>query len=246
MNLDLEMNLLLKFVEPQYSASTLNGELYFSRNKHFIELEEKQLEKGIGDKREGNWSKAFGEKSKMVIIVDGKEIPIRFKNAVLRQTYSNIKELPICCFVLLNTKKDFYVDEAENSLVLKPEIEESLTEQFAGRDLIFFNEPEEFLNMVDEACKKEGLGRLRGLVNYYDDKSEPHPMTEEEFDKNPVKALLYKRKFFEFQKEYRIILKAVHEHDRKLNIGDINDVAMNLGRVEQRKLPLKLRYTIEG
>ncbi|MFK4391527.1 hypothetical protein ABH916_003455 [Peribacillus frigoritolerans] len=245
MSEDYNIEVLLKFVESQFAESTLDGKFYFSRNRYFIELEENQIDKGIGDKREGVWSKLYNpEKEKMFIVnEDGTEIPLSVTRGVFRQTYDDLKDVPICCFVLLSLKEDFDVNEDEKRLVLKPEIEEKLIEQFAGRDLIFVTDMREIIKRFDTACENEGLNRMRGMVKYYDDESEPHPLSQEEFDKDPARTLLYKRKFFEFQKEYRIALKKPQKSDRILDIGIVRDISYNLGTIELGKsLPIRLRF----
>ncbi|PGM60051.1 hypothetical protein CN947_18945 [Bacillus cereus] len=238
---------LLKCVESQFAESMLDGKFYFARNRYFIDLEEKQTDKGIGDKREGVWSRLLDrEKDKLTFIIeDGTEIPFTFEKCVFRQTYSDLKDCPICCFVMLSVKNDFDVDEEQSKLTLKPEVERKLSEQFAGRDLILFTDMDEFVKRMDTTCKKENLGWMRGRVTYYDDETECHPLPREEAESNPARTLLYKRKFFEFQKEFRYILKTPQDNDILLDIGNIRDIAYNLGKIKAGKLQIGLRYNIE-
>lgn len=240
---NIEANFLLKFVESQFAESTLDGKFYFSRNRQFIDLEEQQIDKGIGDKREGVWSKALHPKTEemFIILEDGKELPLHFKKAVFRQSYEDLKDLPICCFVLLNLKEDFIIED-ENKLIIKPELEQKLAEQFDGRDLIFFTDTDEIIKRFDDACKKDNLNRMRGKVKYYDDEVESHPLSDEDFEADPSRTLLYKRKFFEFQKEFRIVIKKPFKNDLILDVGNTRDIAYNLGKVEQGKIPLELMF----
>lgn len=83
---------------------------------------------------------------------------------------------------------------------MKLEIERKLSEQFAGRDLIVFADIDEIIERIDAACERENLSRMRGKVTYYDDEIECHPLPLEKAESNPTRTLLYKRKFFEFQK----------------------------------------------
>jgi len=240
-----DVQILLKFVDSQFTEGTLDGKFYFSRNRYFIDLEENQIDKGIGDKREGNWTRAIDPKEEKFFISteNGETFPLNFEKAVFRQTYEGLKDLPICCFVLLSLKEDFEVYEEENKIFLKPEIEEKLIEQFENRDLIVITDAGELFNRFSTACEKENLNRMRGKVTYYDDEVEQHPLSQEEFDKDPAKALFYKRKFFEFQKEYRLVIKNNHQSDRILDIGNVRDIAYNLGKVAKGKsLPIEIRY----
>ncbi|TKJ07487.1 hypothetical protein FC702_05400 [Bacillus cereus] len=239
--------ILLKCVESQYSESMLDGDFYFARNRHFIDLEEKQIDKGIGDKREGVWSRVMSPQEDQVFIIteDGRELPLSFEKGIVRQTHSNLKDCPICCFVILSFKNDFVVDEEQNILTLKPEIERKLSEQFAGRDLIVFTDIDEIIERIDAACEKENLSRMRGKVTYYDDETECHPLPLEKAESNPTRKLLYKRKFFEFQKEFRYILKKPQDNDMLLNIGNIRDIAYNLGKIKAGKFQISLHYSLE-
>lgn len=247
MNEGQDIFILLKCVEKQFVESTLDGNFYFSRNRHFIDLEEKQIDKGIGDEREGVWSRLLSpQEDKFCFITeDGRELPLNFEKGIMRQTHSNLKDCPICCFVMLSLKNDFDVDEEQNMLILKPELERKLSEQFVGRDLIIFTDMDEFIERMDADCERENLSRMRGRVKYYDDETECHPLPLEEVESNPARKLLYKRKFFEFQKEFRYILKKPQDNDILLNIGNIKDIAYNLGEIKAGKFQLSIHYSKE-
>ncbi|MDA1913626.1 hypothetical protein PDR37_18215 [Bacillus cereus] len=49
--------IVLQCVESQFAEGMLDGDFYFAKNRYFIDLEEKQIDKGIGDKREEVWSR---------------------------------------------------------------------------------------------------------------------------------------------------------------------------------------------
>ncbi|MDA1660372.1 hypothetical protein PDK35_10390 [Bacillus cereus group sp. TH153LC] len=242
-NQEQDSYFLFKCVRKEFTESTLDGNFHFARNSYFKDLEERQIDKGIGDKREGVWSELIDpQTSKFVITVDGEKFPINFERAVFRQEHEKLKDCPICCFVMLSAKNDMEFDGETGKVNLKPEIEEKLAEQFAGRDLIFLGDFGELITRINTACKKDGLHMLRGTIKYYDDKTEPHPLSQEEFKKFPPKALLYKQKFFEYQKEYRFILTQPQDKDILLNVGNIRDIAYNLGEIKADKLPIELTY----
>ncbi|MEH7255801.1 hypothetical protein V7111_27210, partial [Neobacillus niacini] len=130
----------------------------------------------------------------------------------------------------------------ENELIIKPELEQKLAEQFAGRDLIFYTDTDEMVRRIDVACKRNELNRMRGIVKYYDDVLDQHPLSVEDFEADPSRALLYKRKFFEFQKEFRVVIKKPFQNDLILDTGNTRDIAYNLGKVESGKIPLAMRF----
>lgn len=204
---DQDSYFLFKCVEKQFTESTLDGNFYFARNSYFIDLEQQQIDKGIGDKQEGVWSELMdSQTSKFVIIVDGEEVPINFEREVYRQEHSRLKDCSIYCFVMLSAPNDMEFDEKTGEINLKSEVEEKLAEQFAGRDLIFLGDFGELITRINKVCKNEGLHMLRGAIKYYDDKTESHPLSKKEFEKFPPKALMYKRKFLNFKKNTVLFL----------------------------------------
>lgn len=242
---EFDIKVLLKFVEPQFTNITMNGEFYFARNKYFIDLEEQQLEKGIGDSYEGVWSKLINSKDYQMTIQleNGEEVELPFKKAYFKQSYQDLSKFPICCFVLLSLKNDFLISEDEKKINMKPEIEEKLVEQFQGRNLIYIHNHDEFISRLDKALKDKEIDRMRGLVKYYDNENESHPLTMDDFNIDPPRTLLYKRKFFEYQKEFRVVLKRPFESDQIINIGNLKDIAWDLGKVEIGKnLPMTYSY----
>ncbi|MGX5518844.1 hypothetical protein [Bacillus cereus] len=119
--------ILLKCIESQYAENMLDGDFYFSRNRHFIDLEEKQIDKGIGDEREGLWSRLLDPQEDQFCFIteDGRELPMSFEKNIMRQTHSDLKNCPIFCFVMFSLKNDFDVDEEQNTLTLKPKLEKN-------------------------------------------------------------------------------------------------------------------------
>lgn len=238
MAVNLNESFLVKFVEKEFTESTLDGNLFFKRNGYFVDLEKEQLEKGIGDKREGNWTRYINPETHRMVLTDMNDnvIPLNVTRGVLRQTFSNLKYMPICCFVVLNLERDFDIDLESGKAELKKELQEELINQFAGRDLIFFrntNTEDFIIDRVKAACEREGIEHMGAKVKYYDENTEDHPMTKAEYEAEPHKGLLYKRKFFEFQREYRFILNKIEDEDYILKLGDIRNIAVNLGEVKE-------------
>ena len=238
MSINLNESFLVKFVEREFTESTMDGKLFFRRNGYFIDLENIQLEKGIGDKAEGKWSRRINPETHRVVLtdMDNNIIPLVMKDAVYRQTFSEVSNLPICCFTVLNLERDFDIDLENGRATLKSELQDELISQFGGRDLILFkntNTDNFIIDRMKIASKREGFEYMGSKVKYYDDKNEDHPMTKEEYEAEPYKGLFYKRKFFEFQREYRFLLNKIEDEAYILDIGDIRDIAINLGEVKK-------------
>lgn len=235
------MNLLLKFVNSQFTESTLDGQIYFCRSGYFIDLEKQQKEKGIGDSKEGSWSEYINKDSVFFIETEnGERFPLKVKSGTFFTHYEGIRNVPMCCFTLLSLENDFY--EENGSWKIKHHVFENLKEQFKDRDALLFNLPK-LLERVKKSCEEKELPMKGNIVQYYDERQELHPVLEQDFNKNPTKALFYKRKFFEFQKEYRIILPDIFEEDFILNLGDIRDITMKMNIEKLKSLSLKVINT---
>ncbi|AMQ05902.1 hypothetical protein [Sporosarcina psychrophila] len=240
---DSDITILVKFVEPQFVETTMDGNIYFARNKHFIELEEQEKNKGIADKHEGSWSRVLDDSHRVFLEVDGEMLPLHTKTAVLRNRYDGLSLLPICCFVFLSLKNDFEIIPNENKIKLKSEVDIELRKQFNGRHMILFSDITKVFERFDKSIESMKYPLAKGLVTYYDDKINSHPLSEEEYEKNPARALLYKVKFFEHQKEYRFIINKPLDEDVIVELGDIKDIANDLGVVGiDKQLPFEIIF----
>ncbi|GGF24177.1 hypothetical protein GCM10010954_23840 [Halobacillus andaensis] len=234
----MSVGIILKFVDSQFTESTLDGELFFCRSGYFIDLEKKENNKGIGDSREGSWSDKMGDNSMILIETEnGEKIPpLMVSSGAFFRSYEGIRGIPICCFVYLTMENDFY--EENGFRKIKPEIVDELEKQFGDKDVIFIN-PSQFAERLDKAIKDAGFSMKRGLVHYYDERKEPHPLALEDYEKDPADALFYKRKSFEFQKEFRVVLKSIEENDVFINLGDIRDIARKIDKDKISTLRMK-------
>ncbi|WP_281237060.1 hypothetical protein P5654_003915 [Bacillus safensis] len=110
-----------------------------------------------------------------------------------------------------------------------------------GRHLILFRDISATLERFDKSIEKMKYTFSRKLVKYYDEKTSPHPLSKEEYEANPTKALFYKSRFFEHQKEYRIVITKLLDNDIIVPLDDIKDIAADLGIVEiDKELPLEV------
>ncbi|MCI4251566.1 hypothetical protein MRP26_21845 [Bacillus sp. CCB-MMP212] len=77
--------IVLQCVKSQFAEGMLDGDFYFAKNRYFIDLEEKQIDKGIGDKREEVWSRIMNPQEDQVFIItdDGRELSLNFKKGIV-------------------------------------------------------------------------------------------------------------------------------------------------------------------
>lgn len=218
-----DLGLLLKFVDKQYVESTLDGDFYFSLSGKFIDMEKKQLDKGIGDSREGSWSRHMKENSVLMIgTLDGEKYPLNVKSATFYQTYEILRNTPILSFTYLKLEKDFIKDG--DKYTLKDEVLDNLLEQFPNRDVIIFSF-NDFITQLDEVFLQKEYSFKRNLITYYDEKKARHPLEFDKYESNPFLGLFYKRRFFEFQREYRVAITDFYNEDLTISIGDIRNMS---------------------
>lgn len=219
-----DQNLLFKFIRPEYLDDFLDGKIYMELNKYFINLEEKEGKKGVGDKHDGSMLRFIDPlNSKISIGVgDGKFVDIKFKNAFYAEKQKGIENVPVTCFTVINVN-DF--EEAEENLYkIKRYIINGLSSSgiFSGRKGVLINS-KEFFDRLENVLKENKYNYRYGIVKYFDEYKENN-ITTEEYDNNPFAALFYKRKFFENQKEFRLILKHAFESAVTLELGNIRDI----------------------
>lgn len=120
-------------------------------------------------------------------------------------------------------------------------MKKKLRKQFLGRHLILFRDISATLERFDKSIEKMKYTFSRKLVKYYDENTSPHPLSKEEYEANPTKALFYKSRFFEHQKEYRIVITKLLDNDIIVPLDGIKDIATDLGIVEiDKELPLEV------
>lgn len=218
------MYFLVKFVTPEYTSSLLEGELFFKRNEYFIELEKEKNDRVIGDRREGSWSRPLDTSNKKYFVKfedDEKMYPINITRGAVHKQYKNLKDVPICCFTLLSLKEDF--DKvSDNTFKIKDDVIEQFRKEFEDRNVFIF-QLLEIMNCIKDYCEKNKIPMKANKVTYYDEFSENHPLSEEEFSDNPIDTLFHKRSSYGSQKEYRIILPGNYEEDQTLKIDCLKE-----------------------
>ena len=240
---DSDVSFLVKFVEPQFVETTMDGNFYFARNKYFIELEEQEENKGIADKHEGSWSRLLQKSDQIMLETDDERIVLPVTPNVIHTKYEVTEQIPICCFVFLSVKKDFEIVPNTNKLKLKPEVETELRKQFIGRHLILISDMWKALERFEKSAEVMNFHLTNGLVEYFDEETESHPLSEDEYEINPIAALFYKSKFFEHQKEFRLVINKPLDEDVLVDLGDIKDIAKDLGEVGVNKqLPIEIEF----
>ncbi|MCY8307186.1 hypothetical protein MOC96_00255 [Bacillus vallismortis] len=229
------MYILIKFLRPEHVSGFLNGSLFFMNIGYFIDLEKNNSEsKGIGDQYEGSQFRILDNKKDMLSIkIDGKYHKIPFKRGFATESNLSARQLLLSCFTLLEfNSNNFYQDDTnknENIYKIKPEILEGLEKEFKGRVPILMD-AQIFIERFEEKIKKN-LYR-RGMVKYFDEYSN-YPLTKDQIEKDPIQTVFCKRKFYEHQKEFRIVLANPSGLESStIELGDLRDFTMQLKNIQ--------------
>ncbi|WP_440645060.1 hypothetical protein [Bacillus subtilis] len=232
--------LLIKFVRPDHVTSFLDGSVFFMNTGYFIDLEKSTKIKGIGDKYEGALFKHLDtENSIFMIEHKGEKIVIPTKRGFMTQINESFRSLMLSCFTIIDYSlddlylaDDLKIENEEAIYKIKPSIIEGLAKEFEGRIPIIIHEPNFFFERLKEKASIEKIALLADTVKYFDEYSN-YPLTDEEVEKNIYKPLFYKRKYFEAQKEYRIIASNPSGEDSlTIEVGDLRECAMQLSSIQ--------------
>ncbi|NTU28481.1 hypothetical protein HPX95_20340 [Bacillus tequilensis] len=234
--------LLIKFVrpDPDHVNGFLNGSVFFKNTGYFIDLEKSEKIKGIGDKYEGALFRHLDtEKSILMIEYKGEKFVLPTKRGFMTQTNGSIRSLMLSCFTAISYSlddlylaDDLKIENEEAIYKIKPSIIEGLAKEFEGRIPIIIRDHELFFDRLNKKASIEGIDYIADVVKYFDEYSK-YPLTEEEAEKNIYKPLFYKRKYFEAQKEYRIIASNPSGKDSlTIEVGDLRDCAMQLSSIQ--------------
>ncbi|SIT91600.1 hypothetical protein [Edaphobacillus lindanitolerans] len=231
------MTILIRFMEEKFVEDFMKGHIYMKSNQYFIDLEKELGVEGIGDKYEGAHVEDLIPGKHEVYLTSGDtKIKIHFTKMRIAQQYENIKKFPILCSLML-TEDDFEHCESENKWVLRNETYNDFKRDFDNRTAIIIVDFEEFKSRVNRELNNIGVRGWMGKVTYYDS---PHPLTVEDFDSDPIKALFYKRKVFEHQREYRIVVEQIESDHVTLDVGDISDIAKKIDMTSLASLQIHL------
>ncbi|MCW0121653.1 hypothetical protein [Bacillus subtilis] len=227
------------FLRPEHVSEFLDGSLHFTNTGYFIDLEKKMKKKGYGDKYEGHHFRPLDPKNDILKIgLEGEVHTIPFERGFTTESREGIRSLLLKCFTFIkyddsSDKSDFYLDYHEDLgdvYKIKPSILDSLEKEFEGRIPVWIYNSKLFMKRFE--AKTENIRCKHGPVVYFDEYS-GYPLSSEEVKKHFDKTLFYKRKFYENQKEYRIILENPKGLDEfKIGIGDLRDCAKQLESVQ--------------
>ena len=197
----LDCGMLYKIINNKYLSDFIKGRIYMKNLLYYTKMEEN----AIGDKHEG-------------LAFFGNEGKILYKNEVIAlckdvNIYANL-EKPVFCTSIPNFNK---VGNEYKYTINKFAIDEMTQKKYNNFSLVFIKK-EEFVSRIEKSLIKCGYSATCGKVIYT---NSGYKLDEIDVGKN---AGFVKRKKYEYQNEYRIMINKIVKDYFILDIGNINDI----------------------
>lgn len=195
----------VKFTEPEFVESLLDGNIYMNTLGHFIDLEKETKVKGQGDQYEGAF--VFGARNIQIIDTETNMVIATAPVGMYQERGKSVRNIPIFCFTMF-TAKDFEVlEESENSISFMLNLDEvdknKFLENFGSKAILL---PQDFVNIIKEDADEQELDFIVSSVTYHDYSVGIDSKRKEEFDNGSTAVVTWKDKFFEFQREVRFVV----------------------------------------
>lgn len=221
----------IKFLDKkEYAEDISNGKLFMNKIGYYRELEEKTQNKGQGD---------IGELKNRIQGFDGtltskeKGISIPIKGNIDFE-FNEDKDTPIFCLVGIKIK-DLEIDKYNDTyvkLIFKYTKEEIINLKCDfGKYAVIINAvkfKENIFKLLEQRNKNWLFGevRYRGINDLDRINS---------FSNQDLTRFLYKDKYFEYQKEYRLVIDESIESTKIIDIGQLKDstIVMEVEELEK-------------
>jgi hypothetical protein len=205
--------------------SLQDGNLFMNNLEYYINLERKTGIRGKGDKYEA--ARVFTEISMKMVDQKTGELFLEGQSSGMYFRMAGDEKRPVYCLFTLDGDIMEVIDEDKEHYIAKVSLPaepvEKMVREF-GNDLLFIN-PVVFLNRVRKTFNR--LGYAYNAANVvYDDYNVNTPQRMESFMTQGNDIYFWKDKYFENQKEFRIVLTELEiEEPLMVNIGDIRDIS---------------------
>ncbi len=213
----------IKFFEKiEYAQDFLSGKLYCNTPKYYQELENETSKKGQGDKYEGTLKldNVIGSIS-MTNNDTGEKTSVDAEPLILRCADLD-SSTPIFCFMGLKVSDFDIYSIADDNIVLKIKDGEYLKKiiEDCGKYFVPFN-VDDFKTRYDDflvsspLLSKDNKSYLSEVI--YGDTTINKII---DISNNPIEIYKYKDRFFEYQKEYRIVIDMMIPDNNIINIRE--------------------------
>lgn len=232
--------LYLKFTsQKEFADCIINGDLYMNTVQFYRNYEEKQKQRGLGDKYEARQPINFDTLKLTNESKKGDSIDMQNVRGVFEWKSDSI--IPMYCMMNI-TIDELKVDSImENRVNMKIDLEkiglDMMSNDFGNYVSIIY--PELFREKLLNRAKEDNINLRLDKVTYCEENNEER--VEAFFNCSP-KRFFYKDLFFEYQKEVRVVIgKDIRQNNNTYRIGDLSEICTNLETVELENA----RFTID-
>jgi len=213
----------LKFT--RFYESLQAGNIYMNSLKYYIDLEKESGVRGVGDALEA--AHVFNDLTFEMRNRETGEVVFTGKSAGMNFRINGDEKRPVFCLFTLDADCFDIVDEDDEIYKLRLNIPEDQLEKMIqefGEDLLLISPPA-FLERLDATLNESGCSYRRDRV-IYDDYSINSVQRLDSYKSQSTEIYFWKDKFFENQREYRIVLTDTEiDEPLTVNIGDISDIS---------------------
>ncbi|EFU43419.1 hypothetical protein PVOR_03660 [Paenibacillus vortex V453] len=195
----------VKFTKSEYVDDLLNGELFMNPLSIFIKQEIESKQRGQGDKYEG--AHVFRVTNIKIIDPETEQVIATAKQGIVQENYGGAEDTPIFCFTVFSAKDFEVIDQDDDSISIKLNIEEedkkNFLDNFGDKAVIL---PFNFVELLSEDANNNGHTYVIKQVKYDDYEKGINSEHKKLFDEGSFDIVFWKDSFFEFQREARFAI----------------------------------------
>jgi hypothetical protein len=195
----------VKFTNPEFVDSLLDGNLYMNTLGYFIDLEKETKIKGQGDQYEG--AHVFGLQNIKLIDNETNTVIGTAKGGMVQERYKGTRDIPIFCFTLFSAKDFKVIEEGDGTvsftLSIGDEETQKIIENFGSKVILL---PGDFLEILVEDAEEQGCDYFLKSVSYVDYSIGIDSKRKEAFEDKSSEIVCWKDYFFNYQREVRFTI----------------------------------------
>jgi len=195
----------VKFVKSEHVDDLLDGNLFMNPLSTFIKQELESNQRGQGDKYEG--AHVFRMTNIKIIDPETEQLIATCKQGTVQENYSGAEDTPIFCFTVFSSKDFEVIDEEDDSISIKLNIEEedkkNFLKDFGDKAVVL---PFNFVELLSEDANNNGHTYIIQQVKYDEYEKGINSQHKKLFDDASFDIVFWKDSFFEFQREARFAI----------------------------------------
>lgn len=234
MNKDIQKSILMKFGKKENLEKLQHGQLYMKPLSYYTDLENNTNNNTVGDFTEG----------KMILrnlkIIEPKEYENEHADVIFN---FHLEKYPVFCMFALGDY-NYYESTFHNAKEKKHyrfNADQVKNMCDFGDSVLIINNTSEFFKRVENALRENGYAYKRKFVDYYD-YSENNIEMIKKIQQCNLEVAFCKSKNYEYQQEYRILVKKEVDDFLCINMEDISDISTILDTNEVLNCNISIRY----